>query len=228
MKEKLKESDLYPPIKKLLESQGYEVKGEIGKVDVVGIKDDEMIIIELKTAFSLSLFHQAVERKTITDNVYIAVFRGKTAAFRNALAENVRLSRLLGLGVITVRPEDSFTEVHADPGPYKPRINTRLKTILLREFLKRKGDPSPGGSDRRNLITAYRQDALRIVAILEVTGPQKASITAKVSGVKKAREIMSNNHYSWFMKFDTGIYGLSPEGKTAATVYKSEIENITN
>jgi len=32
----MKETDLYQPVKTLLEDQGYTVKGEIGKCDVVG------------------------------------------------------------------------------------------------------------------------------------------------------------------------------------------------
>ena len=33
-----REQDLYAPVKALLEAQGYEVKGEVGAADVVGIR----------------------------------------------------------------------------------------------------------------------------------------------------------------------------------------------
>ena len=70
----IRETDLYAPIKLLLESQGYEVKSEIGAADVVAVREQEdPVIVELKTGFSLSLFHQAVERQKITDAVYVAV-----------------------------------------------------------------------------------------------------------------------------------------------------------
>ncbi len=74
-----KETELYAPVKSFLEGQGYEVKGEIGACDVVGVrKNDDPVIVELKTAFSLSLFHQGITRLSMTDDVYIAVPR-KTA-----------------------------------------------------------------------------------------------------------------------------------------------------
>ena len=55
----IKETDLYAPIKRLLEGQGYIVKGEVGAADLVACRDDEdPVIVELKTGFTLSLFHQ--------------------------------------------------------------------------------------------------------------------------------------------------------------------------
>ena len=52
----LSEADLYEPIKRFLESQGYEVKGEVGDCDVVARRGDEApVIVELKTRFSLPL-----------------------------------------------------------------------------------------------------------------------------------------------------------------------------
>ena len=69
-----RETDLYAPIKRFLEEQNYVVKGEIGNVDVVGCRADEPpVLIELKTAFSLTLFHQAIDRLALSDTVYIAV-----------------------------------------------------------------------------------------------------------------------------------------------------------
>jgi len=59
---KLKETDLYQPIKKMLEAQGYEVKSEIGAADVMAVRgDEEPVVVELKTAFSLALFHQGID-----------------------------------------------------------------------------------------------------------------------------------------------------------------------
>ena len=72
---KLKETDLYPPVKKLLEGQGYEVKSEVGAADVMAVRGAEPpVIVELKTGFTLSLFHQAVERQKLTDAVYVAAW----------------------------------------------------------------------------------------------------------------------------------------------------------
>ena len=76
-KPKIAETDLYQPVKTLLEGQGYEVKGEVAAADIVAIRGEEdPIIVELKTAFSLTLFHQAIERQSLSDHIYIAVPRG--------------------------------------------------------------------------------------------------------------------------------------------------------
>ena len=55
----MQETELYPAIKAFLEDAGYEVKAEIGPADVVAVKpgESEPVIVELKTAFSLALFH---------------------------------------------------------------------------------------------------------------------------------------------------------------------------
>ena len=66
MAARIRETELYAPIKRLLEGQGYEVKGEVGAADIVAVRGDEdPVIVELKTAFSLSLFHQAIERQAV-------------------------------------------------------------------------------------------------------------------------------------------------------------------
>jgi hypothetical protein len=101
-----READLYPPIKALLERQGYEVKGEVGAADVVARRGDEdPVIVELKLRFSLSLFHQAIARQAITDLVYIAVPKPKGKQARRMLKDNLSLCRRLGLGLITVLPD---------------------------------------------------------------------------------------------------------------------------
>tara|TARA_R110002020_G_scaffold18931_41_gene65611 strand:- start:2006 stop:2719 length:714 start_codon:yes stop_codon:yes gene_type:complete len=211
-----RETDLYPPVKALLESQGYTVKGEIGAADIVAVRDgDDPVVVELKTGFSLSLFHQGIERQAITDAVYIAVPRGPGRAFQKAISANTSLCRRLGLGLMTVRLKDGLVEVHADPGPYKPRKSPIRKTRLLREFLRRTGDPNSGGATRRGLMTAYRQDALRCARVLFDLGPTKAAQVAKLSGVEKARALMADNHYGWFERVQPGIYGLCPKGAEA-------------
>jgi len=102
----IKETQLYAPVKAYFTALGYEVKGEVGAADLVavpkGMPDGcEPIIVELKTSFSLTLFHQAINRQSISDQVYIAVPRksGKTALV--AVRRNKMLCRRLGIGLIT-------------------------------------------------------------------------------------------------------------------------------
>jgi hypothetical protein len=226
-KDRIRETDLYLPVKRVLEGQGYTVKGEIGAVDVVAVREgDEPVIVELKAGFSLSLFHQAIQRQAISDAVYIAVPRGAGRASLKALADAKALCRRLGLGLITVRLSDGFVEIHCDPAPYKPRQSKPRKTRLLREFARLVGDPNSGGSTRRNLITAYRQEVLVCLRMLNEHGPTKAAEVAKQTRIPHARGLMADNHYGWFERIGTGIYALGPKGLKAAADYAAEIETL--
>lgn len=216
----IKETELYPPIKAYLEGQGYEVKGEVGKADLVAIREqEEPVIVELKTAFSLTLFHQAVDRLSLSDHVYIAVPRKSGRVFHKNLNSNKSLCRRLGLGLITVRMKDLLVEVHLDPAPYQPRKSKPKTARLLREFAHRVGDPNIGGATKTTLVTAYRQDALRCLFVLSILGGYKAADVARVTKVEKARNIMSDDHYGWFERVARGIYALTPKGKEALVEY---------
>jgi len=226
-KPSIRETDLYAPLKSFLEDQGYEVKGEIGAVDVVARRAEEApLIVEMKTGFTLSVVHQAIARQSISDVVYIAIPRGSGATFRKSLKANMSLCRRLGLGLISIRLKDGFVETHADPGPYAPRKSKHKKAVLLREFAKRTGDPNQGGSTRRGLMTAYRQDALRCLQVLNDQGPTKAANVSKISGVEKARRLMADNHYGWFERVETGIYALSAGGQKATQEYQETLANL--
>ncbi len=226
-KTKIQETDLYAPIKGFLEAQGYDVKGEVGSADIVAIRQGEdPLVVEMKVGFSLTLFHQAVCRQRITDAVYVAVPRGSGKVFGASLRKNIALCRRLGLGVMTVRMKDGFVEALLDPASYKPRKSQRQKAKLLKEFAKLAGDPNTGGSTRRRLMTAYRQDALRCLNCLNDAGPTKAASVAEQTGVENARRLMADNHYGWFERVETGIYTVSPNGTRALGEYSEEIARI--
>jgi len=208
-----REDQLYPPVKALLQAQGYEVKGEVGAADVMAKRGDEdPVIVELKLRFSLSLFHQAIARQSVTDLVYIAVPRPKGRQAKRMLKDNTAMCRRLGLGLITVLP-DGRCEVLCDPGPYAPRKSKKRQQRLLREFQRLQGDPNAGGATRHGIVTAYRQDALRCAAHLAEAGATKGSEVAKATGVGRATNLMSTNHYGWFERVEKGIYQLTEAGR---------------
>lgn len=220
----MRETALYAPIKAYLEAQGYEVKAEIGAADVVAMRADEPpVIVELKTGFSLSLFHQAVARQAVTDAVYVAVPKPKGL---RALRNNVALARRLGLGVICIRARDGFVEVLADPGPYQPRKSPRRTARLLREFARRVGDPNTGGATRVGLVTSYRQDALRCLACLAGRDAARGAEVARETGVPTATRLMADDHYGWFERVDRGIYRLTPKGREALADYADVLEAL--
>ena len=213
---KPRETDLYPPIKAFLEDQGYVVKSEVDAADVVAVRGAEPpVVVELKLGFSLALFHQCVARLKVSDDVYLAVARQPGKRFAKSVKDNVTLARRLGLGLITVRLSDGLVEVHCDPGPYAPRKNTKRAAMLLREFVRRQGDPNDGGQTRAGLVTAYRQDALKLAVFLFEAGASKGADVARAKGVSQATRMMRDDHYGWFEKVDKGIYGLTPTGAEA-------------
>ena len=213
-----RETDLYPPIKAHLEDQGYTVKSEVGAADVVAVRGGEPpVVVELKLGFSLALFHQCIARLQVSDDVYLAVARQTGKRFQKSLKDNIRLARRLGLGLMTVRLKDGLVEVHCDPGPYSPRKSKKRQGALLREFARRRGDPNDGGQTRAGLVTAYRQDALKIALYLFEVGASKGADVARATDVPAATRMMRDDHYGWFEKVEKGIYGLTPAGAEAVS-----------
>jgi hypothetical protein len=201
------ETDLYLPIKRHLEAQGYTVKSEIRSCDVVAVRGDEpLLIVELKTSFNLNLIFQAMDRLMMTEHVYVAVARPKRGLASSAL----KLCRRVGVGFIVVSSAGSV-EVMADPVPYQPRLNTRKRGLLLKEFNARKGDPNVGGSTRKPLMTAYRQDAMKCAEHLQSIGPSRVRDVKASTGVERAAAILRDNVYGWFVKVERGVYGVASD-----------------
>ena len=202
------EAALYGPVKALLEEQGYVVKGEIVGCDVVGIRGEQPpVVVELKRAFGLALVHQGIDRLALTDAVYLAV-----GAWPPRLAAVRRLCRRVGLGLIVVAGDRA--EIVEDPLPYRPRRSPRRTARLLDEHRRRVGDPTGGGSVRRPIMTAYRQEAIRCAARLDA-GPATLRAIRAGGDLPNAARILQTNVYGWFERIERGVYVLSPRGRHA-------------
>lgn len=210
----MRETELYGPIKAHLEALGFDVKAEVGSADVVALHpDQEPLIVELKTGFSLTLLQQAVARQAISDCVYVAVPRWSGKPGWRTFKGNVGLCKRLGIGVMSVRLKDGHVQVHAEPGTFQPRKSKLRKGRMLREFNQREGDPNLGGT-RGSIITAYRQGAVKCATYLGENGPSKGAIVAAATGVAKATRMMAANHYGWFVRLAPGLYDLTGAGRT--------------
>ena len=230
-----REAELYPPVKAFLEAQGYEVKSEVTGCDLVARRHGEPpVIVELKTAFTLPLVLQGVDRLALSDQVYLAVGvptkpRGGSI-WRRERRNILKLCRRLGLGLLAVHEpttrRDALVEPMLDPVPYRPRPNRRRRGMLLREFAHRVGDPNTGGTNQRPIVTAYRQNALRCAAVLAERGPTKAAEVARSAGVPKATGLMYRDVYGWFARVERGVYELSPKGREALETYADVIESM--
>ncbi len=223
------EVDLYGPIKRFLEAQGYTVKGEIGPCDIVAVRGDEgPVVVELKERLNLALILQAVDRLTVSDAVYVAfrIGKGHSASWRSRQKHVRKLLRRLGLGLLTVSTRGAVVPV-LDPAPYRPRSDARRRERLLKEFAERVGDPEAGGSTSRQRLTVYRQDALRCARELVSSGVLKVSVIRKRTGVPRAGPILRDNHYGWFDRVKIGHYDLSPKGREELVRWSDTLESFT-
>jgi len=223
------EADLYDPIKRFLETQGYAVKGEIGECDIVALRDDENpVVVELKERLSLALILQAVDRLSTSDAVYVAfrVGKGYSASWRSRQKQVKSLLRRLGLGLLTVSARGNVVPV-LDPAPYRPRANPRRRKRLLKEFSERVGDPEAGGSVSRKRLTAYRQDVIRCARELADAGVLKASVVRERTGVDRAGSILRDNHYGWFDRVKIGHYQISPKGWRELRDWSDALRNLS-
>ncbi len=223
----LSETDLYAPIKAFLEGQGYAVKGEIGRCDVVAVRGDEdPVVVEMKMRFSLDLVFQAVERLSVTDKVYVAIEHGRKSLWTRRSKHILRLCRTLGVGLLTVHVERGLVEPRLDPGPRERRVMKKRRERLLREFSRRVGDPAIGGSTRKPVMTAYRQDALRLARSLGEGGAKKVSDLRLATDVERAGAILLRDVYGWFERVERGVYGLTPAGKQALEQFADALEAL--
>jgi len=202
------ESDLYAPVKVLLEGQGYVVKGEVRGCDVVAVRGKEPpVVVELKRTFGLGLVLQGVDRLALTDLVYLAV-----GQWPRQMKNVKKLCRRLGLGFIVVAKDKA--DVVLDPAPYVPRQNKRKSGRLLGEHARRVGDPNVGGQAMRMpLMTAYRQEALRCAELLAVQGPMKVSALRAACDAPKAAQILQQDVYGWFERVERVVYAITPKGR---------------
>ncbi len=217
--EAISEATLYGPVKRFLERLGYQVKGEVRGCDLVARRGDEpAVIVELKLRFSLALVLQGIDRLALSERVYLAVPRPSRASrgARGLVPDAPpvrRLCRRLGLGLILVS-RDTVVVVE-EPVPYRPRPAHGRAARLIAEFERREGDMNVGGRRRTPIVTAYRQDALRVAGALAARGPMRLADLREATGVADAAHILQRDVYGWFARLGRGTYVLSDRGRAA-------------
>jgi hypothetical protein len=216
------ETDLYPPVKRHLESLGFTVKGEVRGCDVVALRDgvpEVLVIGELKATFTLELVLQAVERTAVADEVWLAVAASRRGRGREGDARVRKLCRFLGFGLLAVTAAGRI-EVIVEPAAWKPRRDGRRRSAIVDEFRRRRGDPMAGGLTRLPQLTAYRQQALDIAASLSA-GPGRPRDLRDFA--PDAARILQDNVYGWFERLTRGVYGLTDGGRAALLAWKDHL-----
>ncbi len=164
----------------------------------------------MKLGFNLELLLQATDRMRAADEVWLAVPATRHGRDRDPRVH--RLCRLIGFGLLAVNVARDRVEVLVEAGPYRPRPDQHRRTRLLREHARRLGDPSPGGSTRQPIMTAYRQQALACAGLLRAgPGRPRDLLTA----APDAGRILRNNVYGWFERMRRGMYRLTALGEAA-------------
>lgn len=211
------ETTLYQPVKAFLEAAGYEVKGEVGGCDLVGLSPSDppvVVICELKLSFNLELILQAVDRAAISDEVWIAAKVSAKGRGRESDRRYRDLCRRLGIGMLGVSDRGEISIIVSSVSPM-PRTNPKRRSRLVREHQRRRGDPTVGGSTRKPIMTAYRQQALLCAEALHAGPLRPRDIKSQVPDAGK---ILLSNVYGWFERVKPGIYQLSELGRSSVAV----------
>jgi len=207
----MKESDMYNPIRKMLTEQGYTVRGEVKGCDIVALKDDAMIIVEMKLSANLTLIYQAMARQTATDWVFIAIPRPRNVK-RGTFPKLKKLVKQLNIGLITV-PLDSpvpCAEIIIYPEGRASKRNKKA-AALKREARGRTIDTT-GGTTGTKINTAYRERCIRIACLLEAKGEMTAKSLTALGCEGDTYRILYTNAIGWFTRVSKGVYNLSDAG----------------
>ena len=223
----ISESDLYEPIYQYLIQQGYTVRSEVMHCDITALKDDELVVIELKRSFNASLLIQATQRQKITDSVYVAIPFPKEGIWSKKWKQIQHLLKRLELGLIIVNLNTPKPQVEIlfHPLPLARQKRKSQKRAILKEIDGRMADFNKGGSVRQKLVTAYRENAIFIACCLDERGAMSPKQLRAMGTGPKTQPILYNNHYNWFDRIGEGMYDLKPSGKTEIDKYPEIVEH---
>lgn len=224
---KLYEADLYEPIRKHFIKQGYRVNGEVHDCDLTAVKDDALIIVELKLNLNIDLLLQATRRQRLTDLVYIAIPKPKRITRKRWNDITQLIHRLeLGLIIVSFAGNRKKVEFKIHPEPYKRMAskNTRKKAALIKEIEGRSADYNIGGSSKTKIMTAYKENCIQIACYLEKLGQMSPKALVALGTGEKTPLILQKNYYKWFERVERGIYMITDQGRSELEDYPELVE----
>jgi len=230
----MRETDLSNPVKTYLKRKGYRVQSEVKDCDITAQRGDDLVIVELKTSVNMTLLIQATARQKITPCVYVAIPEPASQKGNHWRGILDVLSRLnLGLLLVNFNPpgvtvKEALTphqptrEILDETNTNRSKLsgkNLRKRKALLKELDGRSLDLNDAGSHQRQLITAYRENAIFIATCLNLRG---ASTTAELRAFgtgDKTATVLANNYYGWFERVKRGTYQLTQKGQSSLAEY---------
>ncbi len=221
----MKETDLFKPIKRLLESQGYLVKAEVKDIDVLACKDDIYIAVELKTKISLKLIYQAVDRQKTMDIVYISIPKSSIPKSRALYKQFIHLLKRLEIGLIVVENEHADVLLEASPfNLEKSRASyKKKKQRIIKEYYLRKNKVNVGGTKGKTL-TRYKEMVVEIGLFLIEHEQASPKDIMQATQIKKVASILQKNYHQYFERVSRGIYQLTDKGKKEINDLKKQLE----
>jgi len=226
-----REEDLYKPIYDYISRLGYTVRSEVSHCDIAAVKDEELIVIEMKKHLNLEVITQAVLRQKLADLVYIAVPKPDRGLYSKRMKNLFYLLKRLQLGLMVVSLKDdySYAEVVFEPAAFdmikSKKKSSKKRQELINELEYRYGDYNTGGSTGKKLMTAYREMAIHTACCLIKFGPLKPKALRQLgTDEKKTTTILSKNHYGWFKNISRGMYDINEKGRLEAAGYSEVFE----
>ncbi|WP_257349729.1 DUF2161 domain-containing phosphodiesterase [Pseudalkalibacillus decolorationis] len=232
--EKRYEVDLYTPIQHYFAGEGYEVYGEVNHCDMIAVKDDELIIIELKLQLSVDLLIQATKRQRLSELVYIAIPQPKYSLRSKKWKDIIHLIRRLELGLIVVSFQKNNTsmDIKIHPAPFdrvkSMKRSKKKRENLLTEMKGRHGDYNVGGSNQTKIMTAYKENCIHIACCLERFGLLSPKDLRQMGTGEKTLSILNKNYYGWFDRIRRGTYSLSEAGISELKEYPELVTYYAN
>jgi hypothetical protein len=210
VREKIKETDLYLPVKKYFEEQGFEVFPEVQLwgggdiIDVLAINEKFVFTIEMKVSFSLKVIEQAVRHLYKGHRHYVAIYfhNSKIDKDTNRYVPRsdhdfaMRICEHYGIGVLRIKdPTGEYPKVEETmPAKFIRPFKEDLKTIYsqcdkFRKEYQQKHSIIAGANGGGHL-TGYKRTMLNVINYLLTKGIEGAT----------AREITANidHHYSGY------------------------------
>lgn len=226
-----REEDMYRPVRDYLENLGYTVRSEVGHCDITAVKENELLVVEMKKSLNLDVILQAVLRQKLADKVYVAVPKPGRELFSKRWKDiSYMLKRLqLGLMLVSLREDFSFVEIAFEPAVFdmarSKRQSKGKRQELLKEFNSRYGDFNTGGCTGKKLVTAYREMAIHIGCCLIKYGPLRPKDLRHMgTDAKKTTAILEKNHYGWFENISRGLYSINEKGRKEIEEHKELYE----
>jgi hypothetical protein len=213
------EVDLYKPVKEYFTQQGYVVHGEVNECDVAAVKDQELVLIELKLTLNIDLLVQAAKRQRLTNHVYVAIPKPKLSFRSKKWKDICHLVRRLELGLIIVLflEDDARAEIVFHPEYFDRKKSMqrskKKRNDMLAEIEGRLGDYNVGGSSQTKIMTAYKENCIHIACCLLQSGPLSPKSLREMGTGEKTSTILNKNYYGWFDRIQRGTYMINDTGK---------------